>query len=143
MDGKDHGRDARAPLEEAIRRHLRPELVNRLTKIVHFRPLGMETAREILRKLVWELNERLANVAGVVEAHAGRVTVELDQSAEELILREGFSEEYGARNLERVMDRMLGTLIAEALLSGKITAGQTIRLEANGYQIQFCHRSTP
>jgi len=37
---------------------------------VHFRPLRMETAREILRKLVWELNERLANVAGVVEAQA-------------------------------------------------------------------------
>ena len=112
----------------------------------------METAREILRKLVWELNERLANVAGVVEAqapgagrasHAGRVTVELDQSAEELILREGFSEEYGARNLERVMDRMLGALIAEALLCGKISAGQTIRLEANGDIIQFFLSSTP
>jgi hypothetical protein len=121
----------------------------------------METAREILRKLVWELNERLANVAGVEHAqgpggvtpparsgagrasHAGRVTVELDQSAEELILREGFSEEYGARNLERVMDRMLGTPIAEALLSGKITAGQTIRLEANGDQIQFRQCSRP
>ncbi|MCX6868177.1 MAG: AAA family ATPase [Verrucomicrobia bacterium] len=125
LDGKDHGRAARAPLEEAIRRHLRPELVNRLTKIVHFRPLGMETAREILRKLVWELNERLANVAGVVEAHAGRVTVELDQSAEELIFSgetdfavfPGEAGELGI-NLERVIDRMLGTLIAEALFRG-------------------------
>ena len=69
--------------------------------------------------------------------------MELDATAEELILREGFSEEYGARNLERVMDRMLGTLIAEALLCGKITAGQTIRLEASGDQIRFSHRSTP
>jgi ATP-dependent Clp protease ATP-binding subunit ClpC len=130
LDGKDHGRAARAPLEEAIRRHLRPELVNRLTKVVHFRPLEMETVREILRKLLRELNERLANVAGVEHAqgpggvtpparsgagrasHAGRVTVELDQSA-------------------------------EALLCGKISAGQTIRLEANGDIIQFCLSSTP
>jgi ATP-dependent Clp protease ATP-binding subunit ClpC len=174
LANEDHGRAARAPLEEAIaqraqeaiRRHLRPELVNRLTKVVHFRPLEMETVREILRKLLRELNERLANVAGVEHAQgpggvtpparsgAGRashlrgshlrgVTVELDETAEELILREGFSEEFGARNLERVMDRMLGTLIAEALLSGKISAGQTIRLEANGDQIQFCLCSTP
>ncbi len=142
LDEKDHGRAARAPLEaaivqradEAIRRHLRPELVNRLTKIVHFKPLGIETAREILGKLLAALNERLADRG---------VTVELDDSAEELILREGFSEEYGARNLERVMDRMLGTLIAEALLSGKITAGQAIRLVANGDQIQFRQCSTP
>jgi ATP-dependent Clp protease ATP-binding subunit ClpA len=70
-------------------------------------------------------------------SHTGRVTVELDESAKELILHEGFSAEYGARNLERVMDRLLGTLIAEALLSGKITAGQTIRLAANGSQLKF------
>jgi len=114
--------------QEAIRRHLRPELVNRLTKMVHFKPLGVATVREILGKLLDNLNERLTERG---------VTVELDKSAEELILREGFSEEYGARNLERVMDRILGSLIADALLSGKITAGQTIRFKANGDQIQF------
>ena len=70
------------------------------------------------------------------------VRVELDESAVELILREGFSEEFGARNLERPMDRLLNTLIAEALLGGKIAAGQTIRLVANGDQIQFCPSST-
>jgi ATP-dependent Clp protease ATP-binding subunit ClpA len=76
-------------------------------------------------------------------SHDGRVTVELDKSAEELILREGFSEEYGAGNLERVMDRMPGTLIAEVLPGGKISAGQAIRLETSGDQIQFCQCSAP
>ncbi|MCX6878062.1 MAG: hypothetical protein NTW21_30260 [Verrucomicrobia bacterium] len=51
-------------------------------------------------------------------AHVRGVTVELDESAEELILREGFSEKFGARKLERVMDRLLGTLLAEPLLNG-------------------------
>ena len=55
--------------EEAIRKHLRPELVNRLTKVVHFKPLGLETAREILGKLVAELNER---VEGVGACQPGR-----------------------------------------------------------------------
>jgi ATP-dependent Clp protease ATP-binding subunit ClpC len=115
-------------LLEAVKRHFRPELVNRLTKVVHFKPLGMETAREILGKLVTEFNKRLAD---------RNVTVALDESAEELILREGFSKEYGARNLERVMDRLIGTLVAEALLSGKITAAQTLHLEAVDSRIQF------
>jgi ATP-dependent Clp protease ATP-binding subunit ClpC len=117
------GRDAHTPWEEAIRKHLRPELVNRLTKVVHFKPLGIETVREILRKLVGELNRRLAD---------RDVTVALNESAEEIILHEGFSEEYGARNLERAVDRMLGTLIAEALLSGNLKAGQVVRVVANG-----------
>ena len=120
--------------QDAIRRHLRPELVNRLTKVVHFKPLSVATVREILGKLIAALNERLADRG---------VTVELDEGAKELILREGYNEEYGARNLVRVVDRLLGSLIAEALLSGKITKGQTIRLEANGNQIQICHCPTP
>ena len=45
--------------------------------------------------------------------------------------------EYGARNLEWAMDRLLGSLIAEALLSGKIIAGQTLLLEAVDSQIHF------
>jgi len=131
---EDHGRAARAPLEEAVRRHLRPELVNRLTKVVHFKQLDTGTVREILGKLVADFNLRLADRG---------VTVELDGSAEELIVQEGFSEEYGARNLERVMDRLMGSLIADALLSGKITDGQRIHLEASGDQIQFRQCASP
>ena len=129
MGKEEHRQDACAPVEEAIRKHLRPELVNRLTKIVHFKLLGFETVREILGKLMEEFNKRLADRG---------VTVMLDDSTAELILQKGFSEEYGARNLERAVDMMLGTLIAEALLSGKITAGQTLHLAAVDGRIQFC-----
>jgi ATP-dependent Clp protease ATP-binding subunit ClpA len=122
------GQDARATVEEAIRKHLRPELVNRLTKVVHFKPLGMETAREILGKLVVDFNKRLSDRG---------MTVALDESAVDLILREGFSEEYGARNLERALDRLLGSLVAEALLSRKITAGLTLHFEAIDGRIHF------
>ncbi len=64
--------------------------------------------------------------------------IQLTASAEELILSEGYSEQYGARNLQRAVDRLLGTLVAEALLGGKITAGQTLHLEAVDHRIQFC-----
>jgi len=129
MEEDECGRDDNAPWEEAIRKHLRPELVNRLTKIVPFKPLGMDTAREILGKLIAELNGRLEDRG---------VTVELDTSAEDLILREGYSEEYGARNLERAVDRMLGTLISSKLLSGDINSGIAIRIEAVGGEIRVC-----
>jgi ATP-dependent Clp protease ATP-binding subunit ClpC len=116
-------------LLEAVKRHFRPELLNRLSKVVHFKPLEMETAREILGKLVAEFNERLRD---------RNVTVALDESAAEFVLREGFSKEYGARNLERVMDRLIGTLVADALLDGKIAPGQTLHLAAIDGRIQFC-----
>ena len=109
-------------LLEAVKRHLRPELVNRLTKVVHFRPLGLETAREILGKLVAEFNWCLAD---------RKVTVVLDESAIELILREGFSNECGARNLERTMDRLLGKKLADLLLAGGAPEGAILRVEAD------------
>jgi len=133
MEEEGGGQDARATVEEAIRKHMRPELVNRLTKIVCFNPLRIETTRAILGKLIDDLNLRLGDRG---------VSVCLDESAQELILQKGFSEEYGARNLERVFDQMLGTLIAEALLDGKFTAGKTIRLVATAGEIQFCQTSS-
>ena len=65
------------------------------------------------------------------------VTVELDESAVELILREGYSLEYGARNLERVMDRMLGGPIAEKILGGKTTGERVIRVSVSGDRLEF------
>ena len=65
------------------------------------------------------------------------MTIELDESFKELILAEGFSKEDRARNLERVVDRMQRTLIAEALLGEKISEGQLIHLVANEDRIRF------
>lgn len=114
--------------EDAISKHLRPELVNRLTKIVHFNTLGMDAAREIVGKLLTQLNTRISDRG---------VTVELDESAVELILREGYSPEYGARNLERVMDRLLGGPIAEKILGGKATGEGVIRVSVSGNRLEF------
>lgn len=117
-----------APAEEAIRKHLRPELLNRLTKIVHFNPLGMDAAREILVKLVKQLNERIADKG---------VTVELDENAVELILREGYSSEYGARNLERVMDNLLGQRLADYLLSSNNSLTSHIKVTTDESDLIF------
>lgn len=114
--------------EEAIRKHLRPELLNRLSKVVHFKPLGMETAREVLGKLIRDFNKRLADKG---------IKVELTASAEELILREGYSEQYGARNLERAVDQLLGTLISRKLLSGEVASGTAMWIDVVGSEIRI------
>ncbi len=66
------------------------------------------------------------------------MSVELSKEAQELILKKGFSEEYGARNLERVMDEMLGNLIAEALLSGEISREQKVYINTNKEILNIC-----
>ena len=122
------GHDEGGQLTDAIRKHLRPELVNRLTKIVHFNPLGMDAAWGIVGKLIVQLNARIADRG---------VTVELDESAMDFILHEGFSPEYGARNLERVMDRLLGAPIAEKLLAFDVTGNGMMWVSLVGNRLEF------
>jgi ATP-dependent Clp protease ATP-binding subunit ClpC len=114
--------------EDAIRKYLRPELINRLSKIVHFQPLGFETLREVLYKLIDDFNQRLKDKD---------VKVDLEESAIELLLREGYSERYGARNLERVFEKHLGTLIASAIMSGTLKEGDTIKIDAHEGKIRI------
>lgn len=114
------GQDARATVEEAIRRHLRPELINRLTKIVNFEPLSIDVAREIITKMIVRLNHRLTD---------RNISLVVSDKVVEFLLCEGFSEVSGARNLERLIDQKIGVLLADAILSGKINEGQTVQFD--------------
>jgi len=68
--------------DTAVRRHFRPELLNRITRIVRFNPLARETAREIVWKMVGEWNARLRDRG---------VALEFSDDAVDLLLKEGFS----------------------------------------------------
>lgn len=79
----------------------------------------------------------MTNPVATVTDRRYRVRIALDARGCRTHTLRGFSKEYGARKFERVPDRLLGSLVAEAL-SGKIPAGQTIRLEAIDGRIQVC-----
>ncbi len=90
-----------------LKEYLRPELFNRLDDVVIFRMLQRSDARKIVRKLIDELNERLLEQA---------VQVEIDRKGVNYIVKKGFSEEYGARMLRRVLQDEVESLIADWVL---------------------------
>ena len=73
--------------------------------------------REIAGKCLAALNFRLA---------ARQITVSLSPEVVDLIVKEGFSPEYGARELERTIERLVSKPLAEAILAGNLKAGQTV-----------------
>jgi ATP-dependent Clp protease ATP-binding subunit ClpC len=97
---------------------LRPELINRLDDIVIFRALSRRDARKIVRVLVDELNERL-NEQGI--------KVKLGRKLITHIVDEGFSEEYGARPLRRVIQDTVENVLAEYLLENEIEDEKDIK----------------
>jgi len=65
------------------------------------------------------------------------ITLLLDQSARELLAREGYDPNYGARPLKRAIQTLLQNPLAVRLLQGEVSAGQTIRASAQGDEMVF------
>ena len=61
----------------------------------------------------------------------------LDDSARQLLAREGYDPNYGARPLKRAIQTLIQNPLAVKLLSGEIVPGQTVKVMANGDQLDF------
>ncbi|HXD33435.1 MAG TPA: ATP-dependent chaperone ClpB [Pyrinomonadaceae bacterium] len=116
-----------AVLEE-LRAHFKPEFLNRVDDIVIFHQLSREQIEKIIDVQLEKLRAMLA------ERH---VTLILDQSARELLTREGYDPNYGARPLKRAIQTLLQNPLAVRLLQGQVFAGQTIRVSAQGDEMVF------
>ena len=102
-----------------VKKTFKPEFINRLSSIVVFNDMDKVMAEMILDKRLRELQEKLT---------AKKVTMELDAKARQLLLDEGFTPEYGARELDRVLHHRLKTLLVKEILFGKLKRGGTARI---------------
>ncbi|MDX6667858.1 MAG: ATP-dependent Clp protease ATP-binding subunit ClpB, partial [Solirubrobacteraceae bacterium] len=121
LEGGEIREEARARVMGELRSHFRPEFLNRVDEIVLFKPLTTEEIELIVDLQVEDVRKRLAD---------RRLTLELTDSARELIARAGYDPVYGARPLRRFVQREVETRIARALLSGEILDGATIIVDA-------------
>ena len=115
----------RQELEEKLlrmlRKRLRPEFLNRIDEIVTFRSLGRSHIREIVEIQL----DRIRTVA----ANNHHLTLELSDAAKDWLADRGYDPAFGARPLKRVMQRQVANPLAEELLSGRITDGDTVHIE--------------
>jgi ATP-dependent Clp protease ATP-binding subunit ClpC len=111
----------RRRIMDAMRGALRPELLNRIQRTVFFYPLSQESIRQIIDKILGGLRERL---------RGRRVDVELTEAAYALLMQEGFHAQFGAREMERAIDRLIVQPLGKALLEGRFAEGTTVRVDA-------------
>jgi ATP-dependent Clp protease ATP-binding subunit ClpC len=115
-------------IQAAIKQHMRPELINRLSGIVQFQYLQPENIREIVDKSIGLLNQRMAD---------RNVIVTLAPDAYEILMAQGYSLEYGAREMERTIERLIAKPLAGMLLAGEIANGSRIKCAGNKGSIQL------
>jgi ATP-dependent Clp protease ATP-binding subunit ClpA len=111
---------------EAARRKFTPEFINRLDKIVVFRPLGESELRKILDIELNMVQQRIFN-ASPDRAFIFHVT----ESGKAHLLREGIDPKYGARHLKRAIEKLLVQPLSNLIATDQIKSGDWIRVDFN------------
>ncbi|MDY4612793.1 MAG: AAA family ATPase [Sodaliphilus sp.] len=97
-----------------VKHTFKPEFINRLNEIVVFNDMDEQMAKLILGKKLRELNAKLA---------AKSVSITLTEEAHQHLLKSGYSKEYGAREMDRVIQQQLKTMLMREILFGKLKKG--------------------
>jgi ATP-dependent Clp protease ATP-binding subunit ClpB len=103
-----------------LRRHFRPEFLNRVDEVVLFKPLRQEEIVRIVAILLEGLRSRLED---------RKISIDMSESASAFIARAAYDPVYGARPLRRYMQQHVETPLARMLIEGRIKEGQAIRLD--------------
>ena len=127
-DSGELNEDTRRMVMGELRTRFRPEFLNRIDEIVMFHPLTRQHIRQIIGLSVEELRGRLA------ERNIG---LSLTEGATDLIAGEAYSPAYGARPIKRYLQKHLETHIGRMIVSGQVSDGRRIVVDANQGELIF------
>ena len=115
-------------IKDQIKVHFKPEFLNRLDDIIIFNRLTKEEMIKIIdiqiKDLVQKLNDK-------------KITISFEKSAKEWLVNEGFSPDYGARPLKRIIQNHIIDELASSILSNKITDEKSINVSAENNELRF------
>ena len=109
--------EARAQVEQLLKRSFRPEFLNRLDEIVFYKPLTKDNIVHIIDLQLAQLNRRLAEK---------QLKCELTEEAKQFVIDAAYDPQYGARPLRRYLQHTVETLLAKRIVKGDITPNTTL-----------------
>ena len=113
---------AKAQVEELLKRSFRPEFLNRLDEIVFYKPLTKGDITQIIDLVMKDLNRRLADK---------QLTCELTPAAKTFVADNGYDPAYGARPLKRFIQRHVETLIGRKIIADDLLPGTALLVDAD------------
>jgi ATP-dependent Clp protease ATP-binding subunit ClpB len=114
--------EASQQVMNALHGHFKPEFLNRVDDIIVFRPLGKE-------QLVKIIELRLEDLRGLLAER--KISLELTDTAKELLFTEGFDPNFGARPLKRAIQKLVQDPLALKILDGEVLHGDHLIVDAD------------
>ena len=111
-----------------LKKYFKPEFINRVDEIVVFESLTKEDIDKIVMLMIDDLNERLS---------MRNIRLILDDSAVSLIAQNGYSKEYGARQLSRSIQKMIEDELSKMILKKQIKDNDEIKVSVKDEKLSF------
>jgi len=129
QDLASEGYDAmKSAVMEVVGHHFRPEFINRVDDLVVFHPLDQSQIREIAGIQLGMLRKRLENTG---------LKLEISDEALDLLATAGFDPVYGARPLKRAIQQSIENPLAQQILAGDFSSGDTVHINVEGGVFSF------
>jgi len=113
---------------EQLKRTIRPEFLNRIDETIMFEPLTQTEIREVVKL-------QIASVQKMLEGNG--ITLSLTDAAIDLLTREGYDPEFGARPVKRAIQRLLLNDLSKAILAGTVSRDHEILVDVEGDHLTF------
>jgi ATP-dependent Clp protease ATP-binding subunit ClpB len=130
-ESKDTMEDYKDKIQKALRDFFKPEFLNRIDEIIIFRPLSKDDLRKIVELQLNKVKQRLLEKG---------IEVEFSDEVKKLLVEKGFDEVYGARPLQRAIQKYILNPLAEKIIAKKINSGQKVFLEMKKGELEMSLR---
>jgi ATP-dependent Clp protease ATP-binding subunit ClpB len=126
--GEEGFEEAKVRVMDELRKHFKPEFLNRVDDIVIFHPLGDDQLTHIVDLRLKDLQKLLTD---------RKITLELTDDARKAIFKAGYDRAYGARPLKRAIQRMVQDKLAVKILDGSVLHGDHVLVKAGKTGLEF------
>lgn len=114
--------EARQAVMDVVQTAYPPEFLNRIDEFIVFKRLSREALRDIVDIRLEELQSRLDD---------RRMTLQVDDEIKSWLCEKGYDPKYGARPINRLISKEIGNRLADKIIRGEVTSGQTARVAFN------------
>jgi ATP-dependent Clp protease ATP-binding subunit ClpB len=131
LAGKDR-KEMERRVNAALREAFKPEFLNRIDETIIFNNLGREEIKAIVEIQLKRLRQNLAH---------RKISLDLSERAQALIVEKGYDPVYGARPLKRTIQRLIQDPLAVKILAGEFKEGDSVKIDATGEELSFSRGS--
>lgn len=125
---EDKIEEARLEVLKAVRKHFRPEFINRIDEVIFFNPLKKDALAKIVKLSLNDLEVRIKEKG---------LSWDIDDSVIDFVIELGYDMEYGARPINRTIQNLIAKPLAKFLLEGKFSSEDKILVKVTDNQVLF------